>query len=266
MKRILALLLAGIPAHAAEWKSVAPAKDAAAYDVAAWKRDWPGCEFEDGVSEGRVSIIRQDGAQWWRVAFAAGQIGPDNGGAGWRWPWPEKSQLRAELRFSVLFEPGFEWVKGGKLPGLCGGPKTITGGDRCTGLEGWSARLMWRADGRGQAYVYHPNMKSKYGDEFDFPADFRFPTGEPVAVRLEVGINTIGNRDGSLRVWVALRRQPERLVVEQPAMEWRKAAGIGVDSILFHSFHGGNGADWAPAYSCAARFGHIEYRVLQLKQ
>jgi hypothetical protein len=111
--------------------------------------------------------------------------------------------------------------------------------------------------GRGQAYVYHPNMASKYGDEFDFPADFRFGTGLPVEVRIAVVMNTGGQRDGSLRIWVTLPQQGERLMVERTDMEWTKDAAIGVDSILFNTFHGGSDESWAPAKACSARFSPL---------
>jgi hypothetical protein len=257
---ILALLLAS-SALALDWQPIPLSANEGPYSIAAWKVDWPHCEFEDGIQEDRVSLVKADGTPWLRVAYAPGQIGPDKGGCGWRWPFLNKKKStpkpRAELRYTVLFEDGFDFVKGGKMPGLCGGPKTITGGDACTGLEGWSARLMWRKEGRGQAYVYHVNQPSKYGDEFDFPEDFRFPTGMPVQVHMALTINTVGQRDGTLRVWVALPQQKQRLMVEKTDMEWTKTVDIGVDSILFNTFHGGSDASWAPAKPCAARFGEI---------
>ena len=118
---------------------------------------------------------------------------------------------------------------------------------------------MWRKEGRGQAYVYHVNQPSQYGDEFDFPADFRFPTGMPVQVHLAMTINTVGQRDGTLRIWISLPQQKERLMVEKTDMEWTKTADIGVDSILFNTFHGGSDATWAPTKPCAARFGQISF-------
>lgn len=229
--------------------------------VETWKANWPGCEFEDGVSEGRLSIAEAGGERWWRVSFAPGGIGPDKGGVGWRWPFSEAPRKRAELRYDLAFEPGFEFVKGGKLPGLCGGPKTITGGDQCTGFDGWSARLMWRRDGRGEAYVYHPHMTGKYGDQFAFPEDFRFPIGKPISVRMLVIMNSAGRKDGALRVWITLPGGGDRLVVEQAAMEWTKTERIGVDSVLFNVFHGGNDASWAPAGSCSLRIGKLGYTV-----
>jgi hypothetical protein len=165
-----------------------------------------------------------------------------------------------EVRYTVLFEEGFEFVKGGKLPGLCGGPKTITGGEQCTGYDGWSVRIMWRRDGRAQAYVYHPRMKGKYGDEYDFPKEFSFPVDQPIQLRMAVKMNDMNDTNGSLRVWVRLPGQVEQLVVEQLEIQWTKSPEIGVDSLLFNVFHGGNDRSWAPLYACAISIGAIAYR------
>jgi len=132
------------------------------YTVARWEKDWPGCEYEDGLAEGHGEIVSREGVNWLRVLYPQGSFGADKGGAGWRFPFARHEA--AELRYTVRFDEQFDFVKGGKLPGLCGGPKTITGGDMVNGEEGFSARVMWRKDGRGQAYVYHMHQPSKYGD------------------------------------------------------------------------------------------------------
>jgi hypothetical protein len=159
----------------------------------------------------------------------------------------------ASVTYTVTFEPDFDFVKGGKLPGLCGGPKTITGGDAVTGKEGWSARIMWRKDGRGQAYVYHMNQPSKYGDEFDFPADFQFVKGKPYQFQIAVRMNKMGKRDGKLTVTLLEKGKP-RVLVAKEDMQWRAAREVGVDSILFNTFHGGNDSSWGPSKDCHAVF------------
>ena len=34
-----------------------------AYTVERWKQDWPGCEFQDGIKEGHVSLKERDGVK-----------------------------------------------------------------------------------------------------------------------------------------------------------------------------------------------------------
>ncbi len=228
------------------------------YTVAQWKRDWPQCVFEDGVAEGRFSLLAKDGQTWLRALYPAGAVGPDEGGGAWRMPFPRRET--AELRYTVVFEDGFDFNKGGKLPGLCGGPKTITGGDAVNGLDGFSARLMWRRDGRAQAYVYHMDQPSKYGDEFNFPESFRFPMGVPVGIRLEVRLNSPEQKDGSLRIWTSQPGGKDELQVEKTGLRFRKAASYGIDGLLFNTFHGGNDKSWGPARAVSALFGSFEVR------
>lgn len=233
------------------------------YTEQRWKQDWPGCEFEDGIKEGHVQLKEKEGRKWLRVNYAVGGIGPEKGGAGWR--WPIEKHIAAQLSYTMQFSQDFDFVKGGKLPGLCGGPKNVSGGRPADGSNGFSARLMWRKDGRGEAYVYHKNQPEKYGESFAFPEDFRFPTSKPIQVRLAVGMNTVGQRDGSLRVWITLPEQEERLVVERIDMEWRSADTFDVDSLLFETFHGGNDQTWAPTRHCHAEFTDFKITKAETK-
>jgi hypothetical protein len=226
------------------------------YSVEQWRRDWPGCEFEAGVAEKRVTLTERDGVRWLRVAFQPGAIGPDDNGAGCRAPFKRRDEV--ELSYRVRFAPDFEWVKGGKLPGLAGGPNNVSGGRRADGTNGWSARLMWRADGRGEAYVYHKNQPADYGESFPFPADFRFPTDTPLAVRMRVTMNRPGHRDGTLRVWLTAGTAPERLMVERTDLEWRSGKTFAVDSLYFETFYGGSGLEWAPTRPGWAEFGDFQ--------
>src|SRR5262245_52668249 len=60
------------------------------------------------------------------------------------------------LRYSVRFPDGFNFVKGGKLPGLFGG-SVGSGGRVPDGTNGFTTRLMWRKHGDGEVYAYLPS-------------------------------------------------------------------------------------------------------------
>jgi len=228
------------------------------YAVAQWKKDWPGCLFEDGVKEGRFERVEREGRRWLRASYPKGAARPDEGGGGWRMPFERRDD--AELRYTLRFNEGFDFNKGGKLPGLCGGPKTITGGDAVNGREGFSVRLMWRKEGRGQAYVYHMDQPDKYGDEFDFPEAFRFPVAVPVTIRLQVRINTPSKKDGTIRIWTTLPGGTEQLQLEKTSLRFRQVPDYAIDSLLFNTFHGGNDASWGPARDVSAEFTGFEVR------
>ena len=126
----LLLLLSGVAQAALPLQ---PSGAAGRYDVATWKQERSGCPWEDGVAEGRIDVIVHGEEKRWRVSYAVGQIGPSDGGAAWNQPFAPTEEIT--LSYVVRFSPGFDWVKGGKLPGLGGGEKT-TGGRPADGLNG----------------------------------------------------------------------------------------------------------------------------------
>ncbi len=63
-------------------------------------------------------------------------------------------QLRTMMvTYELAFDSGFDWVKGGKLPGLRGGLNSTgcSGGNQADGLSCFSTRLMWRRSGQGES-------------------------------------------------------------------------------------------------------------------
>ena len=245
----LILLLSGV---AQAVVPVQPSGPAGRHDVATWKQDWAGSTWEDGVSEGRVHVVDRDEEKRWRVAYAVGKIGPADGGAAWNQPFAHKEEIT--LSYVVRFSPGFDWVKGGKLPGLGGGGNT-TGGRPSDGFNGFSVRPMWRADGKAEAYVYHAGQKSRYGDSFALPEAFRLPTDEDITVTLHVKLNQPDWADGQLELAFTTKASRHSLRREDPT--WRKSADLKASTVLFETFHGGNDLSWAPRRACSAEFGQI---------
>ena len=80
--------------------------------------------------------------------------------------YPSPAELgiahRAMLSYQVAFEPGFDFVKGGKLPGLWSGKSASScSGGHQSGASGaeddcFSVRMMWRANGTGEG-AHHQN-------------------------------------------------------------------------------------------------------------
>jgi len=235
---------------------ISPGGPIGAYSVEQWKKDWPGCRYEDGVKEGRLSIVQTANGPAFRVDYAIGEIGPAQGGAGWR--FPIKQADCAELTYTLAFTKDFDWVKGGKLPGLSGGPDSVTGGNPANGRNGFSVRLMWRKDGRGEAYVYHMHQPGKYGESLSFPPDFRFPTSDEIKIRLRVSLNKIGQRNGKLDVWAGSPgSSTETHLLSRSDMEWRSDPSLSIDSLLFETFHGGGDETWAPRHKSSTTFSNI---------
>jgi hypothetical protein len=230
-----------------------PAAAPGAYDTKAWRADWPGCPWEDGVSEGRLSVITRPEGKRWRVDYAPGRIGPSEGGAAWNHSFDGREEVI--LSYVVRFSPDFDWRRGGKLPGLGGGPGKTTGGRRADGLNGFSVRPMWRADGRMEAYAYHAGQTKDYGDSLSLPKDFRLPRDQDIRIRLRVRMNHPERADGLLELKVTFGDTTVEVVSHK--MVWRKTPAIQADKFLFETFHGGSDLSWAPDRACHAEFGNI---------
>ncbi|KAF9228980.1 hypothetical protein BS17DRAFT_763616 [Gyrodon lividus] len=111
------------------------------------------------------------------------------------------------LGYSVFFPADFDWVKGGKLPGLYGGHTGCSGGSSAKAC--FSTRLMWRPNGVGELYLYAPKDKQSndlcsdpqsvcdaaYGFSIG-RGSFSFTPGDWTSLRQNVVLNTPGRQDG----------------------------------------------------------------------
>jgi len=181
------------------------------------------------------------GAPALRVTYPQGTSSPsdaEEGGAGFVMPVPALRQAdRACLRYQVRFQSGFDFVKGGKLPGLYGGDGP-TGGDEVTGENGFSMRLMWRKQGQGELYEYVANKESDYGESVG-RGRWRFTPGQWVTVEQEIVLNDPDEENGIARIWID--GQP---TLEQHGIVYRTTDRVHIDGLMFSTFFGGHGSDW----------------------
>ena len=76
--------------------------------------------WNNGLDEGRVTIVEEDSESFMRVSYPTGGVGTALGGAQFKVPLPG-SYKELFVSYRIRFAAGFDFVKGGKLPGLCGG-------------------------------------------------------------------------------------------------------------------------------------------------
>jgi hypothetical protein len=213
------------------------------YTRAALAADWPGVPWAIGPDEGRVAIV--EGAESFegrslRVLFPAGVFGVDGGGA----LWPVDLGGTYEelyLSYRVRFAPGFDFVRGGKLPGLVGG-EANTGGEPPDGTDGWSARMMWRVGGDVVQYVYHPDQPGTFGEDFpwDLGGDRLFEPGAWHQVEHRIVMNTPGQHDGVVQGW-----WDGALALDRQDIRFRDVDTFAIDALQVVTFFGGSDATWA---------------------
>lgn len=178
--------------------------------------------------------------QFVRVKYpqgSASQRSGDGYGGAQAWVRLPQSYDTLHLRYYVRFMPGFEFNKGGKLPGLCGGTE-FDGRKIPDGTNGWSARYMWRTGGAGEVYAYLPTSKL-HGTSLARGA-WTFPTGRWVRMEQEVRLNTIGSANGAITVW-----QDGKNVIGMGGLTFRTVDSLKIDALLFSTFFGGGDSTWA---------------------
>ena len=183
--------------------------------------------------------LREDGTVL-RVRFPAGsasnRAGGPEGGAQAYLPLPEPVD-ELVLRYRVRFPDGFDFVKGGKLPGLYGG--TVTSGQRIPdGTDGFSTRYMWRAEGAGEVYAYLPTSVDA-GTSLGRGC-WTFPTGRWTEVEQHVRLDVPGASDGTVTV-----RVDGTPVLHRTGLTFRTTTDLRIEGVFLSSFFGGGDSSWA---------------------
>ena len=186
-----------------------------------------------------------------RVRYPAGSINPGHataplGGSGFFWSSGPGAEARC-LSYRVRFSEAFDFALGGKLPGLAGGDAP-RGCDPAALSRGFSARLMWRASGAGELYLYAPDRATRCGDSIGRAAWY-FRPGQWTEIAQEVILNRPGEANGVVRIWINGHR-----VLERHDLMLREAAAIRVNGALFSTFFGGNDQRWASPRDQSADF------------
>jgi len=178
---------------------------------------------------------------------------PDHGGAGFKAKPVDLSTVGRELtlEYELMFKEGFDFVKGGKLPGLYGGKKSCSGGknsDQC-----WSMRYMWRKHGDAEIYAYLPgNQRDGFCDDRDIKCNFkyghslgrgawRFSVGQWHQLKQTITLNNVGSMDGSVTVSLDGKQ-----VYRREGLSIRTLEKVGFEGIMFSTFYGGSNKSWAP--------------------
>ena len=133
------------------------------------------------------------------VAIPAGTSGDKNaarkGGVSFTWkPGIQGGATAACLSYAVNLPAGFEFHEGGMLPGLFGGDEPRMG------KAGFGARIMWRQGGSGDVLLTMPGTGERGAGLSG--TTWSFPTGRWVNIEQEVRLNTPGQSNGTLAIWI----------------------------------------------------------------
>ena len=174
--------------------------------------------------------------------------------------WQFESDLNLEqqeeitLRYSTRFHTPYEFVKGGKMPGLFGGAVHCGGGADAAELGCFSTRLMWRREGEGELYLYAPYTQADgfcdrdgYHCNFDYGhgvsrGSFNFHPGQWQTIEERVKLNTPGQLDGKFMLFI-----DGALVIDLDDVNYRQVDSIKLMGMHFNTFFGGSDSSWYPS-------------------
>ncbi|MEB4592066.1 hypothetical protein VSS37_13820 [Candidatus Thiothrix sp. Deng01] len=206
-------------------------------------RDWNCPDWSMGldnvtVVSGAEARNSQGGSLRIRLPKGASGCNDEKTCANW------KPQIGAQLdslhyAYWFKFPANFDFVQGGKLPGI-GSFNPRTGGGKPDGRDGWSVRAMWVQGGKAGQYVYHMDQPGNYGDFFAWDAP-PLATGQWHQVKTFVRLNTPGKRDGIITTWLDGKE-----VLHKDGLRFRLGNGLKIERFLFSVFFGGEGPEWAP--------------------
>jgi hypothetical protein len=162
------------------------------------------------------------------------------------------------LSYWVRFSDNFDFKKGGKLPGVCAGDCPMNAGD-VDPAKGYSQRLMWRSGGQGEAYLYIPK-DTEWGLQLG-TGSFTFQPGRWHHLEVETKLNTPGQSDGSLAVWLDGGQAGGEPQLLEEGLLFRSKDSVKIDRFFFTTFFGGTGPgqEWGPSEDVHADFAQIQY-------
>lgn len=234
--------------------------------------DWEN-DFERGLAdwgpltrawgESNRAFLREPGVrgQLLRVHLPRGSIDPGSmrrrglpyGGTGFVARVLPRAATRATLTYRLRFAPEFDFVRGGKLPGLCAG-SAPSGGTIPDGRDGASFRLMWRAGGAGEVYAYLPTSQ-RHGSSL-LRGRLHFTPGRWHTVRQEVVLNTPGQADGRVALWL-----DGDFIGAAGGLRMRDVPQLALDGVFFEVFFGGNDDSWAARADTWIDFAEFAVRI-----
>jgi hypothetical protein len=191
-------------------------------------------KFYLGLTGNNLEIVK-DESKCLKVKIPSNTFGPIPG-----LQWSSKlNEIFDELilSYSVKFNDNFDFVKGGKLPGLAGGTAN-TGGKIPNGYDGWSARMMFWENGKICCWLYHCKQLGKFGDSLFLKVGesyFNFQTNRWYEIKIHIKINSIDKSNGFIEC--SINNKP---MLRRHGLIFTKTENLKIDQFIFSVFLGGD--------------------------
>jgi hypothetical protein len=223
------------------------------YSLEKLEKSWGNVIVSRGVKEGRCSIVVDDQTKknCLQISYEKNKVGLKNGGAAWRTNLGHSFD-EIFIQYKVKFLSDFNFVLGGKLPGIGGG--SLPTGGMVADEKGFTVRAMWFGnDGGAVQYVYYMDkgLEKKWGERTSWMKNGEslcFKPGKWHTVKMRVKMNSSDKKDGIIQSWL------DGDMVMNQKRRFRNDDKMGTDTFIFTTFFGGNTPDWASTKEEKIRF------------
>ena len=159
------------------------------------------------------------------------------------------------MQYDVKFHKDFDFVKGGKMPGLYGGT-VHSGCNLPDGTNGFSTRYMWGPDGFFYLYLYAVENESKgYScGQDNGKGNLQLQKDKWMTMKQFIKLNDPGQSNGVAAVYV-----DGVLAIERTDIMYRTTDTLKIEGILFSTFFGGSALDWRSTKDEKASFRNFRY-------
>lgn len=166
-------------------------------------------------------------------------------------PVPQQYSQQITLEYNVKFEKGFEWVLGGKLPGITSNNKKAVGCIQPHPVDGWSYRIMWRNDARVELYIYD---QSRVGGGIRCgltkgPRNGILTTDKWFNFKMYMRMNSDASKsDGLAKLYI-----DDKLTIQRSDIKFKGVNSANISNIMFTTFYGGHSPTWSPSKTTYAQ-------------
>lgn len=144
----------------------------------------------------------------------------------------------ATIRYFVRFPVGFDWRRGGKLPGLSSADVSASGGDQSTaGISSFTARLMWQSGGYITPYLYMADNVDRWGTTHgsSLGSSMQIGSGSWIEIVQEVKLNDVGQENGRCKITIN-----GDVLCDKSDLLWRINSDLKIDGVYLCTFFGGH--------------------------
>ncbi|KAF8816012.1 polysaccharide lyase family 14 protein [Phlegmacium glaucopus] len=182
------------------------------------------------------------------------------------------------MSYRMMLQDGWEWKKGGKLPGVFGGVGELSYG--CSGgrkehrCQCFNLRPMWRPESVAELYTYLPLTpenaerlksvppRSVENNDYGFSVGrgafhLDAAVGQWVAIALRTKLNDVGSTNGQIQLWI-----DGNSVINIDGLSLQETEAGNIKGMHFQTFFGGHGQDWASPKDQRAWFADITGTII----